>query len=57
MRLDLAQIGDFVGHSTVYMLDTYRHLVEDARQRAREKADAYFADAGTSTGTKVEEAA
>jgi integrase len=57
MGLDLAQIGDYVGHSSAYMTDRYRHLLEDARQRARERADAYFADTGTFTGTSADEEA
>jgi integrase len=54
---DLAEIGDYVGHTTVYMVDHYRHLLEGKRQQARERADAYFAGTGTFSGTKaVEEA-
>jgi len=55
MGYDLAEIGDYVGHSTVYMIDRYRHLLEGKRQAAIAKADAYFADTGTVSGTKEAE--
>jgi integrase len=55
MGFDLAEIGDYVGHSTVYMIDRYRHLLEGKRQAARERADAYFASTGTIPGTKEAE--
>jgi integrase len=55
MGFDLAEIGDYVGHSTVYMIDRYRHLLEGKRQEARARADAYFAGTGTRTGTQAAE--
>jgi hypothetical protein len=57
MGLDLAEIGDYVGHSTVYMIDRYRHLLEGKRQAAIAKADAYFAGTGTFSGTETAETA
>jgi hypothetical protein len=29
----LEEIGDFVGHSSTYMVDRYRHLIEGQRER------------------------
>jgi integrase len=57
MGFDLAEIGDYVGHTTVYMVDHYRHLLEGKREEARKRADAYFAGTGTISGTKAADAA
>jgi integrase len=39
----LEEIGDFVGHSSAYMTDRYRHLLEGQRERAAERLDAFLA--------------
>jgi integrase len=41
----LLEIGDFVGHSSAYMVDRYRHLLDGQRERAAERLDAYLAGA------------
>jgi integrase len=38
----LEEIGDFVGHSSTYMVDRYRHLLDGQRERAAEKLDAFL---------------
>lgn len=45
--ISLEAIGDFVGHSTVYMTDRYRHLLEGAHAEAARKLDEYLARADT----------
>jgi integrase len=44
----LEEIGDFVGHSSTYMVDRYRHLLDGQRERAAERLDAFLA--GPQTG-------
>ncbi|HET7130212.1 MAG TPA: tyrosine-type recombinase/integrase [Gaiellaceae bacterium] len=39
----LETIGDFVGHSSTWMTDRYRHLLPETRNRAAAKLDAYLA--------------
>jgi integrase len=39
----LETIGDLVGHSSTYMTDRYRHLLDGQAQAAAEKLDAYLA--------------
>lgn len=46
----LEEIGDYVGHSSAYMTDRYRHLREGHAARAAERFDAYLAAAGAETG-------
>ena len=43
----LERIGDYVGHSTTYMVDRYRHLVEGQFERDVELIDDFFARADT----------
>ena len=43
----LEEIGDFVGHSSTYMVDRYRHLIEGQRERAAERLDAFLSGAQT----------
>ena len=43
----LEEIGDYVGHSTVYMVDRYRHLLEGHEARAAERFDEYLVRADT----------
>lgn len=43
----LEEIGDFVGHSSTYMVDRYRHLIEGQRERAAERLDAFLTGAHT----------
>jgi integrase len=38
----LLEIGDFVGHSSAYMVDRYRHLLDGQREQAAERLDAYL---------------
>lgn len=38
----LEEIGDHVGHSSAYMTDKYRHLIEGQRQEAADAFDAYL---------------
>ena len=37
----LEEIGDYVGHSSAYITDRYRHLIEGARTEAADALDAY----------------
>jgi hypothetical protein len=39
----LEEIGDYVGHSSTYMTDRYRHLIEGQRELAAERLDTYLA--------------
>ena len=39
----LEEIGDFVGHTSSYMTDRYRHLLEGQRQEAADAFDAFHA--------------
>jgi integrase len=41
----LLEIGDFVSHSSAYMVDRYRHLLDGQREQAVERLDAYLAGA------------
>ena len=43
----LEEIGDYVGHSSAYMTDRYRHLLEGQRERAAERLDLYLENATT----------
>jgi integrase len=45
--IPLETIGDFVGHSSTYMTDRYRHLLVGAERSAAELFDAYLARADT----------
>lgn len=38
----LEEIGDYVGHTSTYMTDRYRHLIEGQRQDAAAALDAYL---------------
>ena len=38
----LEEIGDYVGHSSAYMTDKYRHLIEGQREEAAAAFDAYL---------------
>jgi integrase len=46
----LERIGDYVGHSSTYMTDRYRHLIEGQRQDDVERLDRSLT--GTRTGTR-----
>ena len=46
----LEEIGDFVGHSSTYMVDRYRHLLEGQGERAAERLDAFLT--GASAGAQ-----
>ena len=41
----LEEVGDYVGHSSTYMVDRYRHLLDGQREKAAERMDAYLAGA------------
>jgi integrase len=45
--LSLERIGDYVGHSSAYMTDRYRHLLEGHEAEAAKLLDAYLARADT----------
>ena len=51
----LEEIGDFVGHSSTYMVDRYRHLLDSHPEQAAERLGAFFT--GAETGAQVAEAA
>ena len=36
------RIGDYVGHSSAYMTDAYRHLLEGHEAEAAERFEAYL---------------
>jgi integrase len=40
----LPEIGDYVGHTSAYMTDRYRHLLDGARDEAAAALDALLAD-------------
>lgn len=41
----LERIGDYVGHSSAYMTDRYRHLLDGHEAEAAERFEAYLAGA------------
>jgi integrase len=43
----LERIGDYVGHSSTYMTDRYRHLIEGERERDADRLDAFLTGAQT----------
>lgn len=45
--LTLEEIGDYVGHSSAYMTDRYRHLLEGHEDATRRKFDAYLSRSDT----------
>ena len=48
------EIGDYVGHTSTYMTDQYRHLIDGQRDAAADKLDAYLgAFTGASTGARA----
>jgi integrase len=46
----LERIGDYVGHSSTYMTDRYRHLIEGHETEAAERFDAYLELRGAHSG-------
>jgi hypothetical protein len=42
-QASLEEIGDYVGHSSSYMTDRYRHLIDGARADAAAALDALLA--------------
>jgi integrase len=49
----LEEVGDYVGHSSAYMTDRYRHLIDGQRQEAADAFDAYLASTtGAQTGAQ-----
>jgi len=55
----LERIGDYVGHSSAYMVDRYRHLLEGHEQEAADALGAYCArkTAGAESGADAADAA
>jgi integrase len=47
----LERIGDYVGHSSAYMTDAYRHLLEGHEAEAAERFEDYLTRAVRSTPT------
>jgi integrase len=45
--LSLERIGDYIGHSSAWMTDRYRHLLEGHEARDAQLLDAYLARADT----------
>jgi integrase len=43
----LEEIGDFVGHSSTYMTDRYRHLIDGQREKAADRLDSFLTAAHT----------
>ena len=43
----LEEIGDYVGHSSAYMTDRYRHLLEGHEAEAARRFDEYLARQGS----------
>jgi integrase len=50
--LSLERIGDYVGHSSTYMVDRYRHLLAGHEDETRRLVDAYLARADTGARVK-----
>jgi hypothetical protein len=49
----LERIGDYVGHSSTYMTDRYRHLIEGHEAEAAERFDEYLSNrTGARTGAQ-----
>lgn len=55
--LSLEEIGDYVGYSSAYMTDRYRHLIEGREKDAADAFDAYLARASTAARLDQIEAA
>lgn len=53
--LSLERIGDYVGHSSAYMTDRYRHLLDGHEAEAAELLDRYLAASVTSEEQVVRE--
>jgi integrase len=52
--LSLERIGDYVGHSSSYMTDRYRHLLEGHEQDAADRFDAYLTrSTGARSGAQI----
>lgn len=48
----LEEIGDYVGHTSAYMTDKYRHLIDGQRQQAAAAFDAFLGATGAQTGAQ-----
>jgi integrase len=46
----LERIGDYIGHSSTYMTDRYRHLLDGHEKQAADILDAYFERSGAQRG-------
>lgn len=49
----LEEIGDYIGHTSAYMTDRYRHLLAGHEQRAAERFEQYLAAAGARNGAQL----
>ena len=47
--LSLERVGDYIGHSSAWMTDKYRHLLEGHEAEAARMLDEYLARANTAT--------
>jgi hypothetical protein len=47
----LEEIGDYVGHSSTYMTDRYRHLLAGHEEKAAQRFDSYLTGALTGAQT------
>jgi len=47
--LSLERVGDYVGHSSAWITDKYRHLLEGHEAEAARMLDEYLARANTAT--------
>jgi integrase len=50
--LSLERVGDYVGHSSTYMTDRYRHLLEGHEAEAARMLDEYLARADSQARIK-----
>jgi integrase len=46
----LEAIGDYVGHSSTYLTDRYRHLIEGQAEQDAERLDAFLSGANSGAG-------
>jgi len=47
----LEEAGDYIGHSSTYMTDRYRHLLDGQREKAADRLDAFLS--GAQAGAQV----
>lgn len=49
---DLQRIGDYIGHSSAYMTDKYRHLLDGHEAETVTKFDAFLTATGAQAGAQ-----